>query len=695
MRRGESRCRSGFVRILLGVACLGLLPLQHSILLPSAHAFGNQACNTNAPTPDDNDDDVDEGGCFSYQPDPPANYGSSCGGDANAGSLTCGNPINFGTGNKYQSELDYQGVGPFPLVLVRHYNSQDSGGTTLGPNWRGAYRRLLGSLYAAPAKVTRDDGRVLTFTYTWVSPPAWIPNLSVNSRLIQIPSSSVIYLTAQDEQETYSYGQLATVTNRAGQVQTLSYDSTHNLLLTVTDPFGRQVNFSYYDNGLLRQMVTPDQGIYTYVYDANSNLTSVTYPDHTSRWYFYENPTYLHALTGIQDENGKRYATFDYVDPQGRATSTQHAGGVDRFSVDYSNMSIYGLIYVTNPLLGVNKYAIEKINGFAQQDVMTRQCANCLGNSANGKLITYFDNHGNLTKRVDFNGNTTIYTYDLNRNLETQRVEASGKPEVRTISTQWHPYWRLPAKVAEPLKLTTYVYNGDGGTLCAPAAATVPKITGGTQPIGVLCQKIEQATTDANGSLGVGATLTGTPRIWSYTYNQYGQVLTVDGPRTDVVDVTTYTYYADTTASHTLGDLWTVQDAAGHITTYTSYDANGRPLTILDPNSTPITLSYDPRGRLKTMQVGNETTAYQYDNVGQLKRRTQPDGSFLAYTYDDAHRLTDIGDSLGNTIHYTLDNAGNRIQEDIKDAGGNPIKSLSRAYDELGHLSSLAGVGAP
>ena len=34
-------------------------------------------------------------------------------------------------------------------------------------------------------------------------------------------------------------------------------------------------------------------------------------------------------------------------------------------------------------------------------------------------------------------------------------------------------------------------------------------------------------------------------REWNYTYNSRGQVLTVDGPRTDATDVTTIAYYSD------------------------------------------------------------------------------------------------------------------------------------------------------
>ncbi len=52
--------------------------------------------------------------------------------------------------------------------------------------------------------------------------------------------------------------------------------------------------------------------------------------------------------------------------------------------------------------------------------------------------------------------------------------------------------------------------------------------------------KTEQATSDVNGSQGAApAFLVGVARRWAYTYNTFGQVLTLDGPRTDVVDKTT------------------------------------------------------------------------------------------------------------------------------------------------------------
>ena len=48
---------------------------------------------------------------------------------------------------------------------------------------------------------------------------------------------------------------------------------------------------------------------------------------------------------------------------------------------------------------------------------------------------------------------------------------------------------------------------------------------------------------DASGNLLQKAISSGgQTRTWNYTYNQWGQVTSVDGPRTDVADITYYAY---------------------------------------------------------------------------------------------------------------------------------------------------------
>src|SRR5262249_31754398 len=145
---------------------------------------------------------------------------------------------------------------------------------------------------------------------------------------------------------------------------------------------------------------------------------------------------------------------------------------------------------------------------------------------------------------------------------------------------------------------------------------------------GVLCSKTIQATTDATGAAGFAATSAGTPRTWTYIYNANGVVLTADGPRSDVTDITTYTYYADDDPDFgKRGNIATITDALGHTISITGYNAHGQPTAVVDANGLATTLAYDPRMRLVSRSVGGETTTYDYDRVGQLVKVTLPDGS--------------------------------------------------------------------
>lgn len=182
--------------------------------------------------------------------------------------------------------------------------------------------------------------------------------------------------------------------------------------------------------------------------------------------------------------------------------------------------------------------------------------------------------------------------------------------------------------------------------------------------------------------------MTGGARIWRYTYNNVGQVLTATGPRTDVVDKTTYTY-------DTSGNLSTLTNAVRQVTTLSNYDANGRVGLITDANGTSTALTYSPRGWLtgKTATANGtvQSTTYAYDGVGQLTLVTLPDTATISYTYDGAHRLTNIADSLGNSIVYTLDNMGNRVSEQVKDPSGTLARRTSRVVDALNRVQQITG----
>ena len=428
----------------------------------------------------------------------------------------------------------------------------------------------------------------------------------------------------------------------------------------------------------MKTMTAPDGETTVYAYDEPSaiivaggfpvgNLTSVTYPGGKKRVYWYneqdktENTDLPAALTGISDENGIRFSSYRY-NRKGQAISTEHAGGVQKYGVEPWTSSTS---YVTDPLGNRNRYEFATVSDVARMKSVEQKPG---AGSPATTITNAFDNQGNITSTKDASGSLTTFVYDLIRNLETSRTEAVGKPEARTVKTEWHPTLNIVKRVSEPLLRTTMEFDANGNVL----------------------SRTIQATTDANGSQGFNAALTGKSRTWTYTYNSVGQVLTEAGPRTDVVVKTTYTYDA-------AGNIKTVTNPAGHVTTFDSYDANGRPTMITGPNGQITRFSYLPRGWLQSTSVTDagsslvQTTSYTYDDVGQMLSVTMPDQTATYYTYDAAHRLTDVQDSLGNKIHYTLDNMGKRIEEKVTDPSGTLARQISRQYDVLSRLKSQTG----
>jgi len=175
-------------------------------------------------------------------------------------------------------------------------------------------------------------------------------------------------------------------------------------------------------------------------------------------------------------------------------------------------------------------------------------------------------------------------------------------------------------------------------------------------------------------------------RVWTRTYNTQGLIDSLDGPRTDVNDVTHYTY-------DTQGHLATVTDALGGVTTFDTYDMYGHPGRIVDVNQVVTTIGYTAQGWPQTITRDSTgtpaTTTLSYNASGDVTQTQDADGVVMNYTYDDARRLTDITDGLGNRIHYTLDAADNRTKEEIFDTTGTLKYTVSRTFNTLSQLLTV------
>jgi YD repeat-containing protein len=630
------------------------------------------------------------------------------------------NPVSIGNLNKYLEQVDYQGTGTQALRFVRYYNSLAPRSEEIGANWTHSYQRRVVFEAIAPGVATayRHDGQAVAFRSADGRTFLLDPDIRHTLEQLRDGAGQItgwrFYDAGTEAVDLFDAGgRFISTTSREGLVTSLTYSDGSSdpgtggtyegtavplppgLLIGVSDPFGRSLGFGYDAAHRIVRMTDPDGSHTHYAYDPLSRLVTVTDPQMAVVTYHYgesdlvalpDDPHYKRLLTGITDGNGNRHSKYAYMNGDRRVSmSTLLDAGVEVYRHDYSYGYGVEQITETDPLGVVRTFNNIQPNGVGMiQSITGSVCPSC------GPQFRTYDGNTNVASRTDWNGHRTNYAYDNARNLEISRTEGltaggGATPQARTVTTEWHSTFRLPTRVAEPLRITTYAYNGDGGAQCGSKPD-------GTQLPGVLCSKTVQATSDPDGSQGLSAIPAGAPRTWSYAYNANGQLLTVDGPRADVSDVTTYTYYANDDANPgRRANIATITNAAGHLTQITAYNVHGQPTTIVDPNGLTTTLAYDLRQRLTSRTVGGETTGYAYDGAGQLTRVTLPDGSFLAYSYDGAHRLVGMQDNLGNRIAYTLDAMGNRRQARVIDPAGNLAQTRSRVYSSLNRLVQEIG----
>lgn len=623
----------------------------------------------------------------------PVSEGSNCAADAaNTPSAETGNPINCASGVKRQTEVDYSSsVGglnfrrtysstPISKKTLERLYTQD--GQTIPDNAQvvGSHAQLDKSYHQWRVEglpVLNLDNRYPGLTIARLALPSgselnflqrdsetgWTAQYQKNGALI---NDGTGYRYTSQSGTLYQFdaqGRLTSKTYRNGQSHSVSYPSSNHAI--ITDSFNRSIELFFEDipqsltssSRIITKLVDPAGNEYRYEHDNAGYISKVIYPDETpSDWtdnpykeYLYEDRTDTKVLIGIMDENGERYATYDY-DAKNRAVLSEHAGGAIKTTIDYLDSTAVDQSLVRFYRDDVNYreavYHHALLNG---SDKVTKlEQLPCLGCTV-GDYTYDYDANGFLSQATSPEGDITQFTYNL-RGLLESRTDAFGTADQRTVTTTWHSQYKLPLTVDQPQRLTTYSYDANGN---------------------MLSRSVKDKATNETRSV-------------SYTYNSVGQVLTVDGPRTDVSDITNYEYDAS-------GNLTKVTNALGHATFITSHDAHGKPLSVTDPNGTVTTLTYHPRGWLTSITTDGATTSYDYDNAGQLISVTMANGIVLNYEYDAAHRLVAIADANGNRIEYTLDNYGNRTRTEIKDTGGVIQSYAEQVFNDLGQLKQTLG----
>ncbi|HEV8436077.1 MAG TPA: DUF6531 domain-containing protein, partial [Thermoanaerobaculia bacterium] len=542
---------------------------------------------------------------------------------------------------------------------------------------------------------------------------------------------------------TYSgAGKLLKVTSlRERRDITVTYDG-NGLPAAVADSWGTFSLTITTDSGsrLITNIRVSDTIAWTYQYSA-AQLIAVLAPDVQAwRTYAYDGSGHL---TDVRDALGNLIESHAY-DAKGRGTnSLQVTDDVQSIALNQAGrVAGETLTQVTYTSGRVVNYYVRGTNGVLHTVEVRGGCSSC---SASEDVTYTFDAFNHVIREQDGRGYVKESAYDVasgQLSSVTGPLQPSGcDPATDPAHCRMTTTDDLAAAMLVPTaltKTTTYAYGDPNWpdlpilittTSVANPSATRSDAFGYDSVTGTALAHTETGWTSStqseahttstalyNGSEGAAFDPGGPfSSSWLTLAQPAGLRKQIDGPRTDVSDVTTFVYYPiDPSVTPTWrGKLAAVRDALGHITTYSDYDVFGNAETARDSNHVAVTMAYDPLGRLLTSTYpaisGCDTVADPTCNTdivdarsysaggGPLASETKPRGGVTSYTYDPRGRVASLTRTISSTvserIEYDYDpNTGQRSADRFLDNSSGSFvtrKSVSYAYDSFGRLAQI------
>jgi YD repeat-containing protein len=600
-----------------------------------------------------------------------------------------GKPINLRSGDETLTKTDLTLGTVYPITVNRMYNSRSGYDSPLGYGWALNHDRRLYTYADGSVTIRKECGWKRRFT---LSGGTYISPVGDTGTLVQNADGTFTYTEKDGSRESYDLqGRLRTLADAKGNSLVYTYAGDTRDPLWGVSPFninqsiplvvsydyrltriaekdatgsltGNWVDFQYNGStGRLSGIQDNAGRSVSYGHDGIGNLESVTGSSGNAS-YDYNDPTHTHKLTNIDEGQGEYVNTYDAV---GRVYSQTHGTGTIIFTYGPGKKTALTTTIKdsTGAVLNTRTRTVE-FDEYVQVAKETDTYGNTTSYIRDSNAWVLFKSHTNIVSGIT---STTAYTYDTKGNVLT-RTDAQGTAQEKTTTYTYHPTFNTVEtetvkSVVDPAqnRVVTNIYDGANGNLL---------------------------TTTETGLLDLATFYTYTT---TYGYNGAGQLTSVDGPRTDVQDVTSFGYDPIT------GYRTTMTQPIIGTTVYSNFNALGSPQTVTDPNGNSTIYTYYTDGKVSTVKAPGDTNATQYFYVtscgascsGKLDHIVLPEGNTITYGYDSLGNVATITDSLGNSINYSYDSEGNKIKEEIRDAASTLHKTLSYQYDALNRLSKI------
>ncbi|HUP62563.1 MAG TPA: RHS repeat-associated core domain-containing protein [Thermoanaerobaculia bacterium] len=444
--------------------------------------------------------------------------------------------------------------------------------------------------------------------------------------------------------------------------------------------------------------------VWQYLYDANDNLQTVLAPG-SAAWRSYEYAA--DRMTAARDASGNLIESHAF-NPAGAATDS--TGPQDEIqSVQYNVAGASGNDRITRVTMksgAVVDYVLTPVGNAYRTAKVVGGCSACGMRNA----VFAYSSDGHLLRSQDASGYITLHTYSGGRlaSTETPLKPAGCDPESSPTHCLLEPATLASTSLeTTPSTIATSYEYADVNWPDRVTSVVTPSLSPLGQPrredvlyhpatgepvvrairSWKIAQKPPRVDDEVPGTMLVQSERTIVTKLYEASedaddplsglapaFDPGGTFLpewlslpqpallrkSIDGPRTDVEDVTSFVYYPidSSVPAELRGRLAATKNALGHLTLFEEYDLFGNVTRMVDPNGVASEMTYDILGRPLTsttrgvsgcdtsvdpLCATDLTTTLTYSPAaGPLETETRPGGGVTVYGYDQRGRIETV-----------------------------------------------------